>query len=138
MSLPPSEPVRRRMQAQRRAGTEPELRLRRELHRRGLRFRVGVPVPRQPRRSIDIAFPRTRLAVFVDGCFWHSCPEHSVPSKSNSDFWTAKLLANVERDRATSAHLQAFGWTVIRVWEHEKTGGAADLIERIVRGGEID
>ena len=121
--------VERRMKAQRRLGTSPELLLRRELHRRGLRYRVGLSVPGMPRRSIDIAFTRAKVAVFVDGCFWHRCPQHSVPVKNNATWWSAKLETNVTRDRETSAALTAAGWLVLRVWEHEDPVAAADRVE---------
>jgi DNA mismatch endonuclease (patch repair protein) len=121
------------MRTQKRADTAPELILRSELHRRGLRFRVGVKVPGSPRRTIDIAFPKRRVAVFVDGCFWHRCPEHAIPAKNNSEWWAAKLTANVERDEQTTALLIAQGWRVLRVWEHEDPTTAATAIEEIVR-----
>ncbi|WP_284550187.1 very short patch repair endonuclease [Aestuariimicrobium sp. T2.26MG-19.2B] len=111
--------MRRRMSSQKRAGTSPELALRRELHRLGLRFRVGHPVPGRPQRTIDIAFTRKRVAVFVDGCFWHGCPLHCVPPKANPDWWQAKLAANSARDRETTDLLELAGWTVVRCWEHE-------------------
>jgi DNA mismatch endonuclease (patch repair protein) len=117
------------MQMQRRAATTPEVQLRRILHRRGLRFRVNYPVPGRPRRSVDIAFTKRKLAIFVDGCFWHKCPTHSVAVKNNGDWWAAKLEANVKRDRTTTEALVAQGWRVLRVWEHEDPEHAADLVE---------
>jgi DNA mismatch endonuclease (patch repair protein) len=121
------------MSSQRRSDTAPELLLRRELHRRGLRFRVGVKVPGSPRRTIDIAFPKRQVAVFVDGCFWHRCPEHAVPAKNNSTWWAAKLAANVERDEQTTTLLVDQGWRVLRVWEHEDPTAVAIAIETMVR-----
>jgi len=76
----------------------------------------------------DIVFPRARIAVYVDGCFWHRCPEHGTSPKANADYWVPKLLANVERDRRTTASLTAEGWTVLRFWEHEPSTRAADVV----------
>ena len=108
-----------RMSRLARRDTAPELAVRRELHRAGLRYRVVYPVPGKPRRSIDIAFTRARLAVFIDGCFWHGCPEHGTAPSSNSDWWSTKLAANRSRDLDTTEHLQHHGWNVRRFWEHE-------------------
>lgn len=87
-----------------------------------------------PRRKADIVFPRERLAVFVDGCFWHSCPEHATSPKANAPFWAAKLGGNVRRDRDTDRRLEESGWTVVRVWEHEPAQRAADTIESVLSG----
>lgn len=107
-------------------GTEPELALRRELHRRGLRYRVDVrELPGRP----DIVFSRARIAVQVDGCFWHGCPEHAVAPRSNAAWWSEKLALNRERDARNDAMLQSEGWLVVRVWEHVSPSTAADLIE---------
>ncbi|WP_129336328.1 very short patch repair endonuclease [Cellulomonas endophytica] len=95
-----------------------ELALRRALHAQGFRYRVTVRVPGLPRRTIDVAFPRARVAVFVDGCFWHGCSEHSHAPRSNSSWWAQKLAANRARDADTTRHLQELGWTVLRIWEH--------------------
>lgn len=121
------------MSRQRRRDTAPELALRRHLHARGLRYRVTWPIPGLPRRTVDIAFTRARLAVFVDGCFWHSCPEHATYPSANGAWWAAKLATNQQRDRATTEHLEAAGWTVVRVWEHEAAEHVADRIEDLVR-----
>ena len=110
--------MRKRMSKQRRTGTKPELELRRRLHAAGLRYRVDYPVPGMPRRKIDIAFTRAKLAVMVDGCFWHGCPEHAVPPKHTADWWAAKLGGNQTRDRETDAALVGEGWQVLRLWEH--------------------
>lgn len=118
------------MRNQRSRDTAPEVALRRLLHARGLRFRVHLPVPEATRRSIDIAFTRTRTAVLVDGCFWHGCPKHASQPKGNAMFWREKLSRNVARDRDTDALLAAAGWHVIRVWEHEEPG---DAVERILQ-----
>ena len=87
-----------------------------------------------PRRRADILFTRAKVAVFVDGCFWHGCPDHKTAPANNAAWWTAKLARNVERDRETDAHLNSLGWTVLRVWEHENMTQAATDIGQIVRG----
>ncbi len=125
--------VASRMSRQARRDTKPELALRRELHKRGLRYRVDWPLPGMPRRRADIAFTSKRVAVFVDGCYWHSCPEHKTQPSNNADWWTTKLARNVERDRDTDAHLVGLGWRVLRIWEHEDSQGAADRVEAAVR-----
>lgn len=109
--------------------TKPELRLRSELHRRGLRFRVDIAPVKGIRRRADIVFTRARVAVFVDGCFWHGCPEHFIAPKSNAEYWRSKIQANVERDRDTAQKLSAVGWEVLRFWEHE---GPDDAVPKIV------
>lgn len=121
------------METMARADTGPELALRRELHRRGLRFRLHRKVDFDRRRSIDIAFPTEKVAVFVDGCFWHYCPRHAVLPKNNAAFWRAKLEANRTRDRDTSDSLEEIGWKVIRVWEHEDPANAANRVEKAVK-----
>ncbi len=122
-----SETVSAQMSRMPRASSGPEVALRRELHRRGLRFRSNLAsLPGRP----DIAFTRARLAVFVDGCFWHSCPDHGVMPRNNRDWWQAKLGRNVERDREKDRDLIALGWTPVHIWEHESVAVAADLVER--------
>ncbi len=109
-----------------REATQPELALRRELHRRGLRFRVNYrEVPGSP----DIALTRARIAIFVDGCFWHSCPEHGVTPKANRQWWKDKLQRNVARDREKDAALERLDWLVIRIWEHEDPRERLHVIE---------
>ncbi|MEH0818540.1 MULTISPECIES: very short patch repair endonuclease [unclassified Micromonospora] len=122
------------MQRQRRKDTEPELAIRRALHRAGVRYRIGVPVTGLRRRTIDIAFTGIKLAVFVDGCFWHGCPQHATWPRANAAWWEAKILKNRERDRETTRQLEDQGWTVIRIWEHEPAEDAADRILGVVRG----
>ena len=109
-------------------GTAPEMALRRLIHAAGLRFRVGVPVPGRTRRTIDVAFTRRRLAVFVDGCFWHGCPTHGGSPRTNSAFWAAKIASNRARDRDTDAALADAGWTVMRFWEHVHPEEAAAVV----------
>jgi DNA mismatch endonuclease (patch repair protein) len=115
------------MQDQRRRDTRPELALRSALHRTGFRFRVDYRLP-GTRRWADIAFPGRQLAVFVDGCFWHGCPEHGTWPKANGAWWREKIEANRSRDRDTDARLAELGWRVVRVWEHEEP---ADAVERV-------
>lgn len=107
------------MARQQRRDTAPELLVRRRLHATGLRYRVNAPLPTMPRRRADILFTRRRVAVFVDGCFWHSCPDHGTRPRANAVWWREKLERNVTRDRETDAVLQSLGWTVLRAWEHE-------------------
>lgn len=111
-----------------RRDTKPEVALRRALHARGQRFRVVYPVPANRRRTIDIAFTRQRVAVFVDGCFWHACPDHGTNPKANNDWWAAKLATNVARDRDTDRLLSEAGWRVVRIWEHESTESALERV----------
>lgn len=121
------------MERQGRRDTKPELALRKELWRRGLRYRVDVAPIRGLRRRADLVFTRSKVAVYVDGCFWHSCPTHATVPKANREWWVAKLAANVDRDRDTDARLGDEGWMVVRVWEHEGVTEAADRVEAIVR-----
>jgi DNA mismatch endonuclease (patch repair protein) len=115
-----------------RRDTKPELALRSELHRRGFRFRVDrAPVPGLRSRA-DIVFGPARVAVYVDGCFWHSCPEHGTRPKANADWWDRKLARNQERDRETDRVLREHGWEVVRIWEHEDPIAAADRVEGAV------
>ncbi|MFF0815257.1 very short patch repair endonuclease [Rhodococcus sp. NPDC003318] len=131
--VPDSASTRDRMSAQRRRDTVPELALRRELHRRGRRYRVDrAPLPGIRRRA-DLVFPVAKVAVFVDGCFWHRCPVHATAPKNNAQWWADKLDANVVRDRDTDARLTAAGWAVVRVWEHEDPITAADAVEMVLR-----
>jgi DNA mismatch endonuclease, patch repair protein len=120
------------MSRQARRDTTPEVELRRELHRRGLRFRVALRPVVGIRSTADIVFTRARLAVYVDGCFWHSCPEHGTMPSANRRWWADKLAQNEKRDRETDEALTAAGWLVVRVWEHEPPAEAADRIQRIL------
>jgi DNA mismatch endonuclease, patch repair protein len=128
-----SDGVLRRMQQQRRRDTEPEVLLRRELHRLGLRYRVDHLVLPTVRRRADIVFSRAKVAVFVDGCFWHSCPVHATRPKANAEWWAEKLTRTVERDRDTDSRLTAAGWLVLRIWEHEDVVLAAQTVRTAVR-----
>ena len=129
--------ARRVMQGNRKRDTKPELALRRELHRRGLRYRVDHPLPLIGlRRRADVVFVRRRIAVFVDGCFWHGCDRHGTRPTTNSTYWNAKIARNVSRDVETRGYLEEAGWTVVRVWEHEESIVAADRIEALVRDAD--
>lgn len=120
------------MSLQARRDTRPELALRSRLHAAGLRFRVSYPVPELTRCTIDIAFTRRRVAIFVDGCFWHDCPEHGTQPKANASRWAAKLAANRSRDRKVDALLEDQGWSVLRIWEHEDVSTAfRRILDRI-------
>ncbi len=116
---PPSELASRRMRNTHSRDTPPELAIRRLLHARGLRYRVDARPIKELNRRADLVFGPTRIAVFIDGCFWHACPVHGSAPKSNAIWWAEKLRRNVERDRDTDARLIAAGWTVLRIWEHE-------------------
>ena len=140
---PLSAAVSAQMQRMPRVSTGPEMLIRRELHWRGLRFRVNHP--RLPGRP-DVAFTGARIAVFVDGCFWHACPEHGVLPKNNRDWWRTKLDRNVARDREKDVRLEEIGWMVVHVWEHEDPVKAANSIQQLwlsrravkTRRGEAD
>jgi DNA mismatch endonuclease (patch repair protein) len=107
------------MKANRRTDTKPELALRGALHGMGYRYRKDYRIDLPQRRvRPDIAFTARKVAVFVDGCFWHACPEHGSRPKNNDWYWSPKLLKNVERDRAADEALAGAGWTVVRLWEH--------------------
>ena len=121
------------MENQARRDTKPELAVRRAVWRRGLRYRVDIaPLPKMRRRA-DMVFNRAKVAVYIDGCFWHSCPEHATTPKANRDWWIEKLAANVRRDRDTDERLEAAGWTVVRIWEHEDPERAVDRVEAAVK-----
>ena len=107
--------------------------MRSAVHRRGIRFRVSVrPQPELP-RTADLVLRKSRIAVFVDGCYWHGCPEHHTQPATNSEFWADKIARNVERDAETTTYLQQAGWTVLRFWEHEDPESVADRVEESVR-----
>ncbi|MFJ9601228.1 very short patch repair endonuclease [Streptomyces althioticus] len=131
--VPSSPSVSARMSRQNRRDTAPEVTVRRILHAGGLRYRVNVPVPGMPRRTIDIVFPKVKVAVFLDGCFWHGCPRHATSPKSNADWWRTKLDKNMARDAETTEHLTREGWTVLRFWEHEPVDDVASRITALVK-----
>lgn len=122
------------MQANRRADTTPERLLRSALHARGLRYRKDRRLDAVGRRvRPDLVFGPARVAVFVDGCFWHRCSEHATHPAANAGYWQEKFDRNVARDRADDAALEAAGWVVVRVWEHEDPDEAARRIAVTVR-----
>jgi DNA mismatch endonuclease (patch repair protein) len=131
-AAPSSAAVSRRMSRQRTRDTAPEKALRVQLHRLGLRYRIHSRPPAGKGREIDVLFVRARVAVFVDGCYWHGCPDHSSWPRANEAFWRAKIEGNRARDTVISATLSAAGWRVVRVWEHEAAGEAATRIAAIV------
>lgn len=130
----PSTPAASKVGAgNRRTGTKPELLLRSALHRRGMRFRKDHLLRLgQVRMRPDVVFTRRRVAVFVDGCFWHSCPEHQHVPRSNLDYWLPKFASNAERDRRVDAALEIEGWTVLRIWEHVSVEDAVRIVEAAI------
>lgn len=130
--LPSSPAARNRMKSVRHSGTKAELALRDALEQFGLTYEIDArPIPDSTRKA-DILFRNERIAVFVDGCFWHGCPDHGTQAKANAEFWRRKIEANQHRDEDTNRVLQENGWLVIRVWEHEDTANAAIKIARIL------
>lgn len=128
----------RRMAKVRQKGTAPEIAMRRQLYRIGLRYRVNYEVLKKPRRVADLAFPRLKIAVFVDGCFWHGCPEHASWPKQNAEFWRQKIEANRLRDRDTNGRLRDEGWKVLRFWEHESPAIAAEAVAGVVASTRLE
>lgn len=131
MSIRPaasSTSVSARMSKQRRRDTGAELLVRHLLHARGVRYRVDVRLEKDFRCKADMAWKTLRLAVFIDGCFWHGCPEHATKPRANEEWWRRKLEGNVARDRRIDAELAARGWSVMRFWEHEEPAVVADAI----------
>jgi DNA mismatch endonuclease, patch repair protein len=131
---PSSPAVSAVMRANTKTGNRQEVRLRSELHRRGLRFRKNSPIRGEgwfvrP----DIVFPRLKIAVFLDGCFWHACPDHGTTPRVNQRYWLPKLERNVARDSLNNLRLREAGWHVVRIWEHVPIAEAADVVEREVR-----
>lgn len=124
--------VRASMQSNKGRDTKPEVALRSAVHALGLRYRVSVRPIKQLRRTADLVFPRVRVAVFLDGCFWHGCPEHHTVAATNAEFWAGKVTATRERDRDTDARLEEAGWKTVRVWEHEDPSEAALRIREMV------
>ena len=129
----------RNMAAIKRKDTRPETALRSALHRQGMRFRKDLPI-RTAHRLVrpDIVFTRQKLAVFVDGCFWHGCPDHGTMPGRNSEWWRWKIGRNQARDRDTDEKLNALGWTVIHIWEHEDSDDAAELVAHAVTAATKD
>jgi DNA mismatch endonuclease (patch repair protein) len=120
------------MQGNRSRDTKPELAVRRLLHAAGLRYRVARAPSRNVRRRADVVFGPTKVAVFIDGCYWHGCPEHFKAPKTNPGYWAPKIAGNIARDRETDALLSAEGWLVLRFWAHEDPFACADRIRDAV------
>ena len=138
-----SEATRRSMKGNKARDTKPELAVRRRLHAQGFRYRVDVRPSTAVLSRADIVFTRQKIAVFMDGCFWHGCPLHATSPKANADYWGPKLKANIERDARTSASLRELGWEVLRYWEHQPVDEIVEQItchwaERNVMGREGD
>lgn len=129
---PSSEAALKRMKAAKPRDTAPEKALRSALHKRGLRFRIDERPIKDLNRKADIVFRSAQVAVFVDGCFWHGCPIHGTRAKANAEFWSCKIEQNQKRDIDTTRQLEAAGWRVIRVWEHEDPEKASQKIYDIV------
>lgn len=128
MPDPLDDVTRGRMQRQRRRDTGLEIQIRKALHACGYRYRVDFRMEPAQRARGDIVFTRKRLVVFIDGCFWHSCPQHATFPKHNAEWWRQKLAANVARDRRVDSELTKLGWTVVRIWEHETASEAVATI----------
>jgi DNA mismatch endonuclease (patch repair protein) len=123
----------RNMQANRRSDTKPEVTLRKALHRLGYRYRKDLLIKLPDTRvRPDIVFTRRKIAIFIDGCFWHVCPQHGRQPTTNEWYWTPKLRRNLERDSKANAALQEAGWTVLRIWEHEPLEQAIQAVRSAV------
>lgn len=120
------------MRGNRKVDTRPELAVRSALHRAGLRFRKSVTLTvGDVRVRPDVVFPGRRVALFVDGCFWHGCPDHGTQPRVNRDYWRPKLRRNVRRDRRVDDALQAGGWLSLRIWEHDVQGDVEGMVRRV-------
>lgn len=128
-----SDGARRSMQSNKGRDTKPELLVRRLVHAADLRYRVSARPEAGLRRTADLLFRPARVAVFVDGCFWHGCPEHYIRPKANDGYWSGKVARNRERDEETTRILTERGWTVLRFWEHEDPTEVAERIVAVVR-----
>lgn len=125
--------TRASMRANKGRDTGPEMAVRRAVHALGLRYRVSIRPVSSLRRTADLVFTRAKVAVFVDGCFWHGCPVHHTVAKTNAEFWAAKVLRNRERDTETDRLLTAAGWLPLRFWEHQDPAVVAKGVQRAVR-----
>ena len=128
-----SPATRKSMQGNRSRDTKPEMAVRSAVHRRGIRFRVSARPQPEIARTADLVLRKTRIAVFVDGCYWHGCPDHHTQPATNAQYWADKIARNVERDSETTAYLQQAGWTVLRFWEHEDPEAVADRVQKAVQ-----
>lgn len=129
--------VAKSMRSNRRRDTAPELTIRHMLFARGYRYRVDYAPWSNKRRRADLVFTRQRLAVFIDGCFWHGCPEHGSVPVTHADYWGPKLARNAERDRETRAIAEAEGWRVLRIWEHVQPDDAVEMIVAALSEGSV-
>ena len=132
-----SPAVRSVMRANRRRDTEPELKVRRIVHSLGLRYRVDARPLAGLNRRADLVFSRSKVAVFIDGCFWHGCPEHGTEARLNADYWRLKIQRNKARDADTDRLLAEAGWAVIRVWEHQDPAQVAADIAAAIRTRQL-
>ena len=130
---PSSEAALKRMLAAKPRDTAPEKAIRSAIHHRGLRFRIDVRPIKELNRRADIVFRSAKVAVFVDGCFWHGCPIHGTQAKANAEFWHLKIKQNQKRDADTTQRLEQAGWKVIRVWEHDDPVEAAEKIYNAIK-----
>ncbi len=128
-----SPATRKSMQGNRSRDTKPEMAVRSAVHRRGIRFRVSARPQPELARTADLVLRKTRIAVFVDGCYWHGCPDHHTKPATNVQYWANKIARNIERDSETTAYLQQAGWTVLRFWEHEDPEAVADRVQEAVQ-----
>lgn len=126
------------MRSNRGRDTRPELALRSAVHALGLRYRVNTRPLSRVRRTADLVFSRARVAVFLDGCFWHGCPQHHTVAATNAGFWADKVTANRRRDADTDRLLADAGWISLRIWEHEDPGEAAQRVRAVVRSARSD
>jgi DNA mismatch endonuclease (patch repair protein) len=124
--------TRASMQSNKGRDTKPEVALRSAVHALGLRYRISTRPLKELRRTADLVFPRVKVAVFLDGCFWHGCTEHHTVAVTNAKFWADKVESNRARDRDTDRRLADQGWTSIRVWEHEDPADAAVRVESVI------
>lgn len=129
-----SEGARSSMRSNRGRDTKPELALRSAVHSLGLRYRVSVRPLKELRRTADLVFTRAKVAVFLDGCFWHGCPQHHTVAATNAKFWAEKVEGNRARDRDTDRRLNMAGWVSVRIWEHDDPVEAARRVRDVVAG----
>ena len=132
-----SPEARARMQSNKSRDTKPELALRSAVHALGLRYRVSAKPLAGVRRTADLVFPRAKVAVFLDGCFWHGCPQHHTVASANAKFWADKVEGNRARDQNTDERLADAGWVSVRIWEHEDPREAAQRVEEVVRARAV-
>jgi DNA mismatch endonuclease (patch repair protein) len=132
-----SDAARKTMQGNRGRDTKAELAVRRLVHAAGLRYRVNARPEPDLRRTADLLFTRVRVAVFIDGCYWHGCPEHFSMPATNFEYWSGKIGRNRARDLETTALLEARGWLVLRFWEHEPPIAVAERIAELVRAASL-